>query len=280
MSTRFPFGLRLDDGAGPIVARASRRPRPARGKPAIRFDYPPFEALAAPAPPPATPPAPAPPPAPTFSEDELEGAVEAARREARAAAEAEVRAAMLASLEHRQAQALATISERLAASQDALDHILAGRAGASRDLALALARVLVPKALARQPLADIEAMLREVVARLEGTPWLELRLHPGLAEAGRAALARAAEEANYHGELRLIPDPRLGPGDARLIWQDGAAERDLARLEAEVTALVDAWLPAAGEETASQAPSQETPATVEPAPPSADLDDARTDGSK
>jgi flagellar assembly protein FliH len=298
MSARFQFGLQLDDGTRPIGGGAGHRARPIRDKVTIRFDYPPLEALAtvAPSPPPEAAPEPAPPPPPTFSEQELASAVEAARREAHTAAEAEVRAALVASLEHRQAGALAAISERLAAGQAALDHILATRAGASRDLALAVARVLVAKALARQPLADIEAMFREVVVRLEGMPWLELRLHPSLAAAGQAAIARAAEEADYHGELRVIADAKLGPGDARLTWQDGAAERNLARLEAQVTALVEAWLPAAGGQAGRSAPSsavgagaepselapeadaQPAPAPAEPAPPSAGFDDPRTDG--
>jgi flagellar assembly protein FliH len=299
MSARFPFGLRLDDGTSPIFGGARRRIRPTRDKATIRFNYPPLEALPTvePPPPAETTPEPVPPP-PTFSEEELASAVEAARREGHTAAEAKGRAAMLASLEHRQAEALAAIGERLTASQDAFDHMLAARAGASRDLALAVARVLVAKALARQPLADIEAMFREVVVRLEGMPWLELRLPSSLAAAGQAALARVAEEADYRGELRVIPDARLGPGDARLTWQDGAAERDLARLEAQVTALVEAWLPAAGGQAGRAGPTavggagtearppeltptaqaQEPPAAAEPAPPSVDLDDARTDG--
>ncbi len=298
MSARIPFGLRLDDGTSPIVGGVGhRRPRPIRDKAAIRFDYPPLEALATAESPPPPEAAPTPPP-PTFSEEELASAVEAARQQGHAAAEADVRAAMLASLEHRQAEALAAISEHLAASQDALDRVLATRAGASRDLALAVARALVAKAMARQPLADIEAMFREVVVRLEGMPWLELRLHPSLAEAGQAALAGAAEDADYRGELRVIPDAKLGPGDARLTWQDGAAERDLGRLEAQATALVEAWLPTAGGQAARSAPAlvagagidtqppelgpeahaPKAPATAEPASPSADLDDTRTDG--
>jgi flagellar assembly protein FliH len=289
MPVRFPFGLRLDDGASPIVGTSQARPRPVRPKVTIRFNYPPLETFAPEPPrPPAVAPEPPPPPAPTFSEAELARAVEAARQEGYA----EVRAEMLTSLGHRQAEALAAIGERLAASREALERMLAARAGASRDLAFAVARALVAKALARQPLADIEAMFREVVVRLEGMPWLELRLPPALAQPGEAALARAAEEADYRGELRVVSDPRLGPGDARLTWQDGAAERDLARLEAHIAALVEAWLPdagapigcssaapAAGAETEPpEPPRPERPAAVWPVPPAADFDEPPTDG--
>ena len=167
--------------------------------------------------------------------------------------------------EQRETEALAAIGAALAAGRAALAATLAARAGASRDLALALARALVAKALALQPLADIEAMLSELVVRLEGQPWLEVHLAPDLAAAGDAALRRAAAAAGYQGELRILPVPSLRPGDARIAWLDGAAKRDLARLEAEATALVDAWLPTA------TAAAPETP----PGQP----DDANTDGS-
>ncbi len=286
MPDRFPFDMQFGDGVNPVVASARRRPGPSQAKAAaVRFRYPRLEELSDPEspPPPAIPPEPAAPPEPTFSAGELAGAVALARQEAEAETEARVRAEMLANLEHRQAEALAAIAEGLAASQAALDRTLTARAGASRDLALAVARALVAKALARQPLADIEAMFREVVVRLEGVPWLELRLAPDLVPAGQAALTQAAEAADYRGEIRVIPDARLGRGDARLIWQDGSAERDLARLEDEVTALVETWLPAAcpapGDGLGARGEAAgETRAPAEAPPSPIDRDDARTDG--
>jgi hypothetical protein len=69
------------------------------------------------------------------------------------------------------------------------------------------------------------------------------RLPPALLAAGEAALTRVAAEAGYQGELRVLAEPGLGPGDARVRWQEGTAERDLGRIEAEAVALVEAWLP-------------------------------------
>ena len=72
-----------------------------------------------------------------------------------------VRAELAASLEQRQAEALAAIAVQLAAAGAALEQTLAARAGASRELAWRSRRALAARALALQPLADIEAMLRE-----------------------------------------------------------------------------------------------------------------------
>jgi flagellar assembly protein FliH len=182
-------------------------------------------------------------PPPIFGEAELAAAVAAARREAEAETEAEVRAAMGASQAECLARALERIAAQLEARQAALDHALTQRARASRDVALAQAKALASKALARQPLAEVDAMLHDLVARLESQPRLELHLPPALVERGTALLADAAGHAGYRGELLVGADPTLGPGDARLCWQDGTAERSLAQLEREVTAVVDAWLP-------------------------------------
>lgn len=238
------------DGDATVVRRARRRAGTALATAATRFCYPELA-------PPATPPAPPAPEAParTFSEDELARALEAARREASIETAATVRAELAASLEHREAQALGALAAQLAAAGSALEQTLAARTDASRELALALARALVPRALALQPLADVEAMLQSLVLRLEGQPWLEVGLPPALAAAGEAALARVAAEAGYRGALRVLPEPGLGPGDARVRWQEGGAERDLARIEAEAAALVDAWLPNEHNQ-AQEAPAQ------------------------
>lgn len=183
------------------------------------------------------------PPAATFSEAELEAALATARAEAAAASEASVRADLEAGMAARQAAALERIAAGLAAHQAALDRAIAVRASASRDLALALARALVPRALERQPLADVEAMLRDLLVRLEGQPRLTLALPPALAEAGHRLLLESAANAGYRGELVVEPEAQLGPGDARLSWPGGNAERDLGSLEREAIALIDAWLP-------------------------------------
>lgn len=251
MTTRSLFAEQLDEDA---VVACERRWAGTTTAPAPRFAYPDLDA-------PLPPPAPAVPVA-RFDEDELARAVEDARRAAYDEAEAKVRAEIAASLEHRQAEAHGLIAAQMAAAATALERTLAARAVASRDLALAFGRALAARALALQPLADVEAMLRSLVLRLEGQPWLEVALPPQLLRAGEAALARAADEAGYQGELRVLPDPALGPGDARVRWQEGCAERDLARIEAEAAALVETWLPA-DHHQAHDAPAPAAPACAE-----------------
>ena len=245
MAARFEFDLRFEH-AGERVA-ACDAALPWRGTPhqvaAAPFDFPwlqppgEFETAAGPA-----------PPARTFSQAELDAALAAAHAEAAAAADAGVRAELEAAMTARQTAALERIAAGLAALQVAFERALVARAAASRDLALALARALVPRALERQPLADIEAMLRDLLVRLESQPRMTLALPPALLEVGQQTLGAIVARVGYRGELTIEPDQTLGPGDARLAWRGGRAERDLVELERAATALVDSWLPATAAE--------------------------------
>jgi flagellar assembly protein FliH len=241
MAARFQFDSWFNDEGERAVAGAAALPRrqPPHQSVAARFDFP---WLGQSGETEAAGPGGAPPPR-TFSEAELEAALAAARAESAAATEARVRAELEAGMAARHAAALERIAAGFHAHQLALDRTIAARASASRDLALALAWALVPRALERQPLADVEAMLRDLLIRLEGEPRLTLALPPALVEAGRQLALGLAVEAGYRGELVVEADARLGPGDARLSWPGGDAQRDLVSLEREALAVVDAWLP-------------------------------------
>ncbi len=247
----FPFDQHFDQPDPPVVgARGRRAPRALVTATTDRFSYPSLDRSA------AADTASAAIDTPSFSEAELCAAVAVARDEATAATETRLRAELHAGLEHRQAAALAAIAEQLAHARDALASCLAARARASRDLALAMARALVPRALAHQPLADIEAMLRDTLGRLEREPWLELRLPPDLVEHGQELIAKVASDVAYRGDVAVLPDSGLGSGDAKLCWQEGAAMRDLDRIEAEAVTLVDAWLGSDQATTGAAAPQE------------------------
>jgi flagellar assembly protein FliH len=176
---------------------------------------------------------------------ELELQLAAARAEASEAAEQRLRAALAEDTHRRLAEALTELVQALNALQATLTAQQAVRATASRELALALAHALVPRAMALAPLADIEAMLRQVVARLDGVGELRLALPPALAKVGGRSLRAAIAAAGYQGSVQIAADPALAPGAARLAWQDGLAERDPSWLARAAQALVERWLPAA-----------------------------------
>lgn len=226
MATPLPF-----EPLTPRAAGHATRPRAVSG--AGGFEFPPLQVAPEPS-----------PPAPTYGEPELAEATARAREAGRAEAESRLRAEMAASIEQRTSVALEAIARELRAAREGLERSLAARAGASAELAIAMARAIVPRAMEERPLADVEAMLVDLVSRLEGQPRLELALAPDLVASGEALIRRVAGDAGHRGEIVVQADPRLAAGDARLAWGDGGAERDLGASQREVEAVVEAWLPA------------------------------------
>jgi flagellar assembly protein FliH len=224
-----------------IRATRSASHSPPEARPGSALLPPPIEKLIAAEEDPVAAPEPAPPPA--IGAEELAAAVALARAEGRAEGEAAARAELAASLDRQRGAAAAALAGALAGMEERYQAWLDARAGASRELALALARALVPRALERAPLADIEAMLRELVERLEGEPELHLALPADLLAPGRELLEAIAGDAGFTGRLTAEGDPALGPGDARLSWHRGHAIRELAAIEREALAVVAAWLP-------------------------------------
>ncbi|MDX1541038.1 MAG: FliH/SctL family protein, partial [Geminicoccaceae bacterium] len=169
---------------------------------------------------------------PRFTEDELEEAVAAAVAEAVGEAERGIRAEVTAAVEESVQARLAAALESCARELGGLHAATAARPAAEAEVKLALdiARAIVPHALERAPLADVEAMLVDLLCRLEAEPRLELRVAPGLLEPGRELALDLARRAGFPGDVVVDAAADLGPGDARVLWRHGRAERRVDRV--------------------------------------------------
>ena len=178
---------------------------------------------------------PPPPPPPTFTEDELAAARDNAYEQGREAGlhEAEAASARL------EANALAAIAARvqgLDRRQDEANDLIQREAVR---VALALVRKLLPEYGARNALNEIEAMVAECLSHLFEEPRVTVRLSEPLIEPLRARLEQVAAKIGFEGKLLLSADARLAPGDCRVEWAEGGAERHLARLCADIDAVVE-----------------------------------------
>lgn len=178
----------------------------------------------------------------TYTASELAEAVDQAKCATAAEVEASVRATMTAEVNHRQAQALKAIGDQLAAGENAYNQQLAEAAVIVRDLAIMLAKAIIPRALERQPLVDIDDSIRQTLRRLIDQPAIELRLAPDLVDAADEHLAVLIADTGYRGQLTTMADPSLKQGDARLSWKGGVVVRCLATIQSEVSTLADIWL--------------------------------------
>jgi flagellar assembly protein FliH len=147
-------------------------------------------------------------------------------------------------------QAESDETARLAASMQrlALGLADAGREIAALDgraeeqaarLAIAMAQKLAGAALARQPLAEVEALVRDVLHHLRGTPHAVVRVEAGLVDQVKPRLDQIAREAGFTGAIVVLGEPDIEPGDARIEWADGGVKRSRSEIEAMLDDAVD-----------------------------------------
>ncbi len=177
-----------------------------------------------------------------YTEEDLVRAVDDARRATAIETEAEVRSVMAEEIEQRRCDMLAAIKDQLERHGAAFDKEIDRLAAVSHQLAIALAKAVIPRAIERQPLIDITDVLKVTLAGLTAAPAMELRLHPSLVESGEVMIADLVQDTGFAGEVTTVPDPALDEGDAELRWKNGAVSRRPSRLQAEALELAEHWL--------------------------------------
>jgi flagellar assembly protein FliH len=177
---------------------------------------------------------PPPPPPPTFSEEELllarEQAMEAGRQsgieEAEAATERQVALAV---------EAIAGHLQSLAAVQESANEARLREAVA---VAIAVVRKLQPEMSRDHALDEIAGVIQECLTHIEKDVRVTIRVSPTHMESIRHYANQASEATGFEGKLIYAADPRLAPGDCRVEWGDGGAERDQARLWTEIDTVI------------------------------------------
>lgn len=113
-------------------------------------------------------------------------------------------------------------------------------------LAASIARKLAGALMASQPTAEIEALVVDCLASLDGVPHLVIRCHTELADQVREIAQSRMTTSGFTGRLVVMGDPEIAPGDARIEWADGGVVRDMASLSDEIDARIAAFLAARG----------------------------------
>ncbi|HMA52637.1 MAG TPA: FliH/SctL family protein [Magnetospirillaceae bacterium] len=181
---------------------------------------------------------PPPPPPPTFSEEELTLAREQAYEQGRQAGHQEA----AQSLEQMVGMAMATAAHHLQGlgAAQAADAEEVSRQGAA--IAVAMVRKLHPEFTRRFGLEEIEAAVLDCLRHLDRTPKVTIKVAPALTEAVKEKAKGIAEQAHFDGKLGVVGDASLAPGDCRVEWGDGGAERDQSRAWALIDQAVEATL--------------------------------------
>lgn len=110
------------------------------------------------------------------------------------------------------------------------------------DVASAIARQLAPALMAKQPLAEIEALVLDVLSHVRAAPHVAVRVSPGMAESAGARLMKIAEERGFASRLVILPDPAVQSGNCLVEWADGGVARDTQAIEARIAQAIQNYL--------------------------------------
>ncbi|CAA7623114.1 FliH/SctL family protein [Magnetospirillum sp. SS-4] len=183
------------------------------------------------------------PPAPTFTEEDLQVVREAAYEEGLRAGQAEA----MASTEHRLSEAIAHVAAALAGLGQAQEEAADANQRVAARVAMAVLKKILPAACERHAFDEVVRTVQECFAHVLDEPRIIVRVEQDLIDPVRDKLESIAGLHGFEGRVVVQADPRLVKGDCRVEWADGGAERDQARLLADIEAAVDRSLaPATG----------------------------------
>jgi flagellar assembly protein FliH len=172
--------------------------------------------------------------------------LEEARREGREAGLAEGERTAVAKAAKAEAAAAEALASRVAAMAASIDDTRKQTIADGVQLSLSIARKLAGGLVAREPAVEIEALVAECMATLDGVPHLVIRCDPALAESVRDIATSKMTTSGFTGRLVVLGDPEIAVGDARIEWADGGVVRDIRKLSAEIDARIAEYFAARG----------------------------------
>ena len=109
-------------------------------------------------------------------------------------------------------------------------------------VAIAVAGKLAPELIAREPLAEISALVTELFNHLVKAPHVVVHIGAEIYESAKAKLDEIAQARGFEGRLVVMSDPAMAPGDCRIEWADGGVARDRAATLATIDELVTRYV--------------------------------------
>jgi flagellar assembly protein FliH len=162
--------------------------------------------------------------------------VEAARAEGLAEGRRVALAEAVCSSEERTASALSTLAAGIKDILASREHDTASLRRHTLEALRAVLRKVVPALCRKEPLAEIEALVVDCLHEAFEEPRVVLRVADSLFPILSERVEKLAASAGFAGKVVLLADETLGPGDARIEWAEGGAERDGTRLLEDIDA--------------------------------------------
>lgn len=174
----------------------------------------------------------------------LEARHSAELAEARADGEAEGRAFAEAAAAKQMAEEIAGLAGRAAELLSMRDRLGERLEREACDLAYAIGCHLAETALASNPFAEIEALLKDSLGTLSDTPHLILHLPQQIAETIEPQVRSFLDEKGFSGRLIIKSNPGWTRADIRLEWSEGQLVRDRETAEAAIRETITSYFEA------------------------------------
>lgn len=180
------------------------------------------------------------------TETALSAMLAAAREEGLAAGRVEGERSALARAAQAEAAHAEALAIQVAAFTASVDDVRKQAVADAVGVSLSIARKLAGGLIAREPTAEIETLIGDCMATLDGVPHLVIRCEPTLADRVRDIANARMHTSGFSGRLVVLGDPEIAVGDARIEWADGGLVRDIRTLSAEIDARISSYFAARG----------------------------------
>ena len=210
---------------------------------------------------------------PKFGEEDLERA----RAEGHASGKKIGTQETMQSIEQKISQAMNAVSTQLTGLSKAQveSHERQGRE--ALEVALTVVRKIFPRLAGRHGLAEVESVVCDCLERLRDEPRIVIRVADAVLDQVEARIGELVARAGFEGKIVYLAQDGLNPGDVRVEWADGGAERDSERLWREIEQITARVAGLDAPEAPARAPAP-TPAEVseshQPAPAGPATNDA------
>jgi len=175
-----------------------------------------------------------PPPAGNYTEEQLEAAREEGYVEGHTAALEDAES----SRDHYVADAVAVISNTLSDLESRQTESNRETGEMAMRMAYAVIEKILPEHAKDHVYDSVEALVKDVLPLVYDEPVIKVRAHKMIAEGLQEKLTQVCEQSNFTGRFEVISDYEFQPGDCRVEWEGGGADRSEARLWAEIREIV------------------------------------------
>jgi flagellar assembly protein FliH len=168
--------------------------------------------------------------------------LEAAKAAAHAEGVAAGRALAEQEIGRRIADVLGIVSGRLGEVMDEAQKHHGSQTREAVTAATEIVRRLLPALGKREAMSEIEALIADCLSRVHDEPRLVVRVADALLDEVRKRIDQLSGAAGFAGRIILLADDTLKPGDARVEWADGGADRDTAALWREIEGAIQRFV--------------------------------------